>query len=473
MGINAGEIEGLLSRFGNEIVNEQVNWACPFVGNGHIQKVKHSHEVGIVRIRSSDGLSSTGQIEDGGALPAGSNVSFEKGSYMPKIFFTRLSIPRAAAHLAAGGRDGVRLVREEIEVAGRQLGELLGQAVFRSPIMRPYGAGAGTTGITTIDTGTATFTFTEDVESFVRVKTLAGLYVGQFVSCLTTTAAPNQLSPFEVTSINFNINESDDGAALTDTAGKQLAVGFWTIGLTLRTGVALATRDVQLSGTSDPAAVPGTPTPSIDNPGAGTIQVQNLAGGIAAPVPATSTLEPMVSLADCYDNGALYGITNGNYTGNATALTNGLTIKAMRDMSTQIKRRAGSGWHMLVMNSSVLQRYFETGVTGPNDSFTNWLPGQTMKDADGGNMMPTFQGQKIVVDENVHDEDMYFFNKDDVKLAEFKDFATDKDGGGEAGMVDRSNLIYDTQIWGMYNMRCTRRNSGGRLTNIYEAAVAD
>jgi hypothetical protein len=465
MGINAGEIEGLLARFGNEIVNEQVNWATPFVGNGHIQKIKHTHEIGIVRIRSSDGLSSTGQIEDGGLLPQGSNVSFEKGSYMPKIFFTRLSIPRAAAHLAAGGRDGVRLVREEIEVAGRQLGQVLGQAVFRQPILRPYGAGAGTTGITTIDTGAVAAAYALNTERFCRVKTLAGLYVGQFVSCLTATAAPNQLPQFEITSINFNINQSDDGTPLTDTAGSQLAVGFWTIGLTKRTGA--ASENIVESGTTDT----GAGVPSVDVPGAGQIQVQVLAGGTALPVPATSTLEPMVSLSDCYSNGGLYGIVQGNFTGNTTALVNGLTIKSMRDMSTQIKRRAGAGWHMLVMNSSVLQRYFETGVTGPNDTFTNWLPGQTMKDADGGNMMPTFQGQKIVVDENSADEDMYFFNKDDIKLAEFKDFATDKDGGGESGMVDRRNLIYDTQIWGMYNMRCTRRNSGGLLTNIYQAAV--
>ena len=464
MGINAGEIEGLLARFGNEIVNEQVNWATPFVGNGHIQKIKHTHELGIVRIRASDGLSSTGQIEDGGVLPTGSNVSFEKGSYMPKIFFTRLSIPRAAAHLAAGGRDGVRLVREEIEVAGRQLGQVLGQAVFRQPILRPYEATAATTTGTVANNSAAIIpggTLT------VRVKTLAGLYVGQFISMLSTTAAPAELGKFEVTDINFNLNQNLAGAALTDTNGKQLAVGFWTIEVTNRDTV---NRTINLSGTSDPA---GVGAPSVDAPGTGTVQVQNLFGGIPVPAvpPVGNTLDPMVSLADCYDNGALYGITNGNFTGNTTALTNGLSIKAMRDMSTQIKRRAGAGWHMLVMNSSVLQRYFETGITGPNDTYTNWLPGQTMKDADGGNMMPTFQGQKIVIDENVHDEDMFFFNKDDVKLAEFKDFSTDKDGGGEAGMVDRQNLIYDTQIWGMYNIRCTRRNSGGMLTNIYQAAV--
>ena len=115
MAITLSQIGGLLARFGNEIVNEQANFATPFVGNGHIQKIKHAHEQGVVRIRDSDGLSSTGQLSDGSALPDGDNVSFLSGTYLPKIFFTRLSIPRGAAHFAAGGRDGVRLVREELE----------------------------------------------------------------------------------------------------------------------------------------------------------------------------------------------------------------------------------------------------------------------------------------------------------------------------------------------------------------------
>jgi len=87
------------------------------------------------------------------------------------------------------------------------------------------------------------------------------------------------------------------------------------------------------------------------------------------------------------------------------------------------------------------------------------LPGQTTKDSDGGATVPMFQGLPIVVDENVPDHVMYFFNKDDIKLAEFKDFGPDQDGTNAHGMVDRSKLIYDTQIWGMYNMRVQRRNS--------------
>ena len=56
MGITATEIGSLLARFGNQIVNDQVNMATPFVGKGHIQKIKHMHEQGIVRVRLSEGL---------------------------------------------------------------------------------------------------------------------------------------------------------------------------------------------------------------------------------------------------------------------------------------------------------------------------------------------------------------------------------------------------------------------------------
>tara|TARA_R110000824_G_scaffold44207_13_gene128763 strand:- start:3646 stop:5025 length:1380 start_codon:yes stop_codon:yes gene_type:complete len=458
MGITAAEIDGLLARFGNQIVNEQVNWATPFVGNGHIQKIKHTHELGIVRMRDSDGLQSTGQIEDGGTLPAGKNVSFEKGSYQPKIFFTRLSIPRAAAHLAAGGRDGVRLVKEEVEVAGRQLGQVLGQAVFESPIMTMYGPAASAT----IATAAASIGFGAGATIEIKVPSLAGLYISQFLGI--TDSVGGRHENIEVVGMSSQINTKVDGTALTDTNGKQLAAGFYSIQLK-NNGLAIGA--VNIGGVTDPVAAG---VPGVDAPGTSALFIQKLT---AAPTVAAS-MEPMTSLADCYANATgLYGITNGNWTGNTQTLLNGLSIKAMRDMSTNIKRRAGGSWHMLVMNSSALQRYFETGVTGPNDTFTNWLPGQTMKDADGGSTMPTFQGLPIVIDENVNDRDIYYFNKDDVKLAEFKDFATDSDtSSGSHGMVDRQSLIYDTQIWGMYNMRCTRRNSGGRLTNIFHEAVS-
>ena len=174
----------------------------------------------------------------------------------------------------------------------------------------------------------------------------------------------------------------------------------------------------------------------------------------------------MASLGDAAGSQALYGMTTppAAFTGNIKTLNGVLTAGAMRDMSTTIKRRCGYNWHMLVMNSNNLQRYFENTIATTNA--LNFLPGETTKDADGGSAVPMFQGLPIVVDENVEDHTIFFFNKDDIKLAEFKDFGPDQDSSANHGMVDRTKLIYDTQIWGMYNMRIQRRNSMGMLNGI-------
>ena len=448
MAITISQIGDLLARFGNEIVNDQVNLATPFVGNGHIQKIKHTHEQGIVRIRASDGLASTGQLSDGAGLPDGENVSFQSGSYLPKIFFTRLWIPRGAAHLAAGGRDGVRLVREELEVAGRQLGKVLGQAVFRAPICTFVDQAGGV-----VPAAGATRAVVAGDEDFL-VTTIAGLYEGQTVQIVDNAA---NLLTATVKGINYNLNETFSGTAVTYTGAAEF--GVFGIQLTFTGGATVGEAGVDANNELDAGAAANLGTLSVPNRGPESTTPSTLQAN-----------DPMVSLSQAYGNGALYGITNSAYTGTTKTVNGPLTGAVMRDVSTAIKRRAGYGWHMLVMNSNMIQNYFENVViaTGPSSPALNYLPGQTTKDIDGGATVPTFQGMPIVIDENVDDHLMYYFNKDDIKLAEFKEFSPDQDSSNAHGMVDRSRLIYDTQIWGMYNMRVQRRNSGGQLTGLQQ-----
>jgi hypothetical protein len=460
MAITISQIGDLLARFGNGIVNDQVNFACPFVGNGHIQKIKHSHEQGIVRVRTSDGLQSTGQLNDGAFLPEGQNVSFTAGSYLPKVFFTRLSIPRGAAHLADGGRDGVRLVREELEVAGRQLGKVLGQAVFAAPVATVFATGVTAPGVTPGAVGVANANTTVQAGGAaagtqLAVDTIAGLYEGQFLS-LPTAAAANGTS-VQITEIVYNENEWPDGSALTFTAGAY--TGF-TIRVSQADAAAAATT------TQGTGIAVGPPIAPVSPGGTGLLSQQTGGNNAAGTAYELIAPDPMVSLGEAAGNAAMYAMPTppAAYTGNTQVLNGALTASAMRDMSTTIKRRAGYGWHMLVMNSNNLQRYFENTIA--TTAALNFLPGETTKDSDGGSAVPMFQGLPIVVDENVDDNRIYFFNKDDIKLAEFKDFGPDQDGTNSHGMVDRTKLIYDTQIWGMYNMRVQRRNSMGMISGI-------
>tara|TARA_R110000751_G_scaffold20073_1_gene59219 strand:- start:4469 stop:5881 length:1413 start_codon:yes stop_codon:yes gene_type:complete len=470
MGISATEIGSLLSRFGNQIVNDQVNFACPFVGNGHIQKIKHAHEQGIVRVRLSEGLDSTVQIVDGAQIPEGDNVGFTHGSYLPKIFFTRLFIPRGAAHLAAGGRDGVRLVREELDVAGRQLGKLLGKAVFDSPITLGVNVTLQALAVPAevqAAFGAASITLTGGGATDVMwVTSIAGLYDGQFLKIRTGAGTSTNV---QIVDINYTLNnDTDSDTALTNEVGPPASAGV-EYGLYCIKVIKHSAGGATAGGVGINAAqeVAGNVADA-----AITVQTQDSTPAFAPPAGTANPLDPMVSLAQCASNNALYQMPTppSAYTGNTSTISSQLTMSAMRDMSTKIKRRCGYGWHMLVMNSVNLQRYFQIGIVGAGDNFMNFLPGQTTQDADGGKVMPTFQGMPIVVDENVSDHDIFYFNKDDVKLAEFKDFAPDQDGGsGAHGMVDRTKLVYDTQIWGMYNMRVQRRNSMGLITGISQS----
>lgn len=467
MGISATEIGSLLSRFGNQIVNDQVNFACPFVGNGHIQKIKHAHEQGVVRVRLSEGLRSTVQIVDGAGLPDGDNVGFTHGTYLPKIFFTRLFIPRGAAHLAAGGRDGVRLVREELDVAGRQLGKLLGQAVFASPISLAVNVTptAGPPATQDVQNVTGPLVLAGGGDTDIWVTSIAGLYEGQWLNVRDNGGA---LQAVQIKTIEYQRNTPiGAGNPLIDAAGAAGTLyGLYAITVTNPAAGAVNTIGVGIAATV-PAG--GGTVVRIANDAEIQVQEQDSVPPFAPPAGTPNPLDPMVSLADAAGTGALYAMPTppSTFTGNTTTLSAPLNMSAMRDMSTLIKRRCGYGWHMLVMNSNVLQQYFQQGIVGQADQFMNFLPGQTTQDADGGKVMPTFQGMPIVVDENVSDHDIYFFNKDDIKLAEFKDFAPDADGGAQNhGMVDRTKLVYDTQIWGMYNMRVQRRNSMGLLTGI-------
>jgi len=488
MGITINDIGGLLARFGNEIVNNQVNMACPFVGNGHIQKIKHSHEQGVVRVRQQDGLTSTGQIEDGSYLPQGSNVSFTAGTYLPKIFFTRLSIPRGAAHLADGGRDGVRLVREELEVAGRQLGKVLGQAVFEAPVAQLWNTDGGAPGALAPDTlpaavsgagGTTTLQASANPadifnHTILLVDSIAGLYEGQSVALADIAAGPNVFVSGRVTHIEYEPNVYDEYSPSATAPNAKAPIVFTNAPapgvFTIRVNIEADQFGVPGYGGGYTNALGWSGTESVSG-GLPMFGVAQQTGntepfGPFGPQYVLTQPDPMVSLGAAAGNQGLYNMPTPptSYTGNTSTLNAPLTAQAMRTMSTLIKRRAGYGWHSLVMNSNNLQRYFENTIA--TTAALNFLPGETTKDADGGSAVPMFQGLPIIVDENCPDDRMFFFNKDDIKLAEFKGFGPDADGGQDYGMVDRTKLIYDTQIWGMYNMRVQRRNSMGMITGI-------
>lgn len=127
MAITFSSISALVARFGNEIVEEQVNQKAPVVG--FLNKHKAAGRVGIVNVKAG-GIDSAMWLDDGDALPAQASRDLVQMTYNPKVLFARPNIPRLAAYLASGEGEGINLVREELQSVGSQLARKLADGVI-------------------------------------------------------------------------------------------------------------------------------------------------------------------------------------------------------------------------------------------------------------------------------------------------------------------------------------------------------
>ena len=174
----------------------------------------------------------------------------------------------------------------------------------------------------------------------------------------------------------------------------------------------------------------------------------------------------MTSLQDITADASLYSQSqNSNeWSGNLDSATTTLTVEAMRALMTTVVRRSGHKPTHLLCNRKNEERYSNRLLN--NRRFTSGK-----MDAVGGSQFE-FEGLPVFTDENFDDTDLYFFNSEDVKLHVFRDAAPDFDGGESKGMnraavlVSDSQLIYDVQVLGIYNLRVERRNGTGRMSAL-------
>src|SRR5687768_10337898 len=345
MTITVTQMQSLVGRFTNSIVNEQVNMECPFVGKGMIEKVKKVDKVGVVNIKAGQ-LRSVSWIGDAGALPSGADVQPVQATYLPVGLFGRISIPRIASHLASSLEDGIDIVKEEMESAGKTIAQQLGRGIFGSSLGAPAA---------TVNAGSTTF----------EVADPSGWRNGM---------------GFEIYFGSTAIEGYSDATLLYVT---NVSIGTGTGGNTVITFV----------GTGEP--------PSISK---------------------------------------------------------------MRDMLDLVVRRRGQKPKCLVANRKNERRYSDLLINNRR------FPSGKM-DAVGG-LAHEFEGLPLFLDENVGDSQMFFFNSEDVKLHEFRAPSPEFHGGSKKGMdrgavlISDSQLVYDVQILGIYNLRVTRRNGTGLLSSI-------
>jgi hypothetical protein len=171
----------------------------------------------------------------------------------------------------------------------------------------------------------------------------------------------------------------------------------------------------------------------------------------------------MVSLTDAYSNsGSLYGAAanQNEWSGNSDATATELTLGSLQAWHTAIKRRRREKCSAVICNSKNEERY--KNLTQNQRRF---ISGKI--DAIGDQVLEV-EGLPMIIDENLRDSELFFFNKKDIKLHKFQEIASDFDGaknpsmGMGSALVSGSHFIYDFQVWGAYNLRVERRNGGGK-----------
>ena len=460
MAITFNEIAELVARFGNSVVTEQANLAAPFVGKGTIQKQNHTGTVGIVNVKQG-GMMSTGFLADGQKLPEGANTQPIQLAYHPKALFSRLSIPRIAALTAISKQDGVNLVKEQMESVGADLGRTLGRAVFKGD-NATGGAPCLDPAVATPIVGTGAAAGESNVVISLPNLDISGFrvgatYIGPIDNDPTGTGTPAPLA-LVVREIDYAGGQVIFQAHLYDSINGVAGIVYPFDTLSGTPG------DVNspvfpvvkpLDGSTAPAGSP--PNVAFDNLDNTIASLLDLASpNLGGP---GSTLGAAGNYAGINTSGAT------DFVGNevdAGAVAGALTLEQMDDLSKKIKRRSGAPWTHSVCNSTNMHRYMNLLV-----SERRFVGGNQAADASISSMA-TYEGKPVIVDENMPDEEWLLFTQSDVKLAQWRDFKPDYDGS-KAAMVSDSSFIYDTQIFGMYNLRCTKRSGLGKIVGLTAA----
>lgn len=173
------------------------------------------------------------------------------------------------------------------------------------------------------------------------------------------------------------------------------------------------------------------------------------------------SLEDVCAAATLYS----HATTSDDWNGNLDSTTTALSETAMRTMHDQIRNRRGMPVDCIVMNPVTLTRYLNL-----HTDQRRFYSGDVLDKY--GSLRPTFDGVEIFPDENCGSEDVFFFNKRDVKLHRFRKFGPETDGGKSPGMnmaaaiLSQTAFVYDIQMWEACELRVLRRNGTGHMSAI-------
>lgn len=113
MALTVNSILDLAARFAPKSAEEQVGEFSDVPGK-YIPTKHIDGETDYIRVKSG-GLASHGWIGDGGTLPEGDNQEVIQKQLEETIYFGRLDLPRGAMRKAKSKRDGLNLLKEQLD----------------------------------------------------------------------------------------------------------------------------------------------------------------------------------------------------------------------------------------------------------------------------------------------------------------------------------------------------------------------
>lgn len=402
-------LEDLLHKVGPKVLRELENFEAPL--KSALTKVQRQGEVVLKRIKAGENKS-FGFMADGASTATGVTVGYDTYSLKGKIFFGKILIDRGAAVQARGNaKTTADIVMSEIESAGRTALRQLNHACF-------HGSGI----VHTLTSGQSN-----------AIGTVAG-------------GTPEEI---EGTNVGLEVR-----------AGQALDV--YASGGAYKTTVVVTKRDVEIGA--------GTVSFWIDTlDGTGNyVSAANDEFYIRG-----AKDNGMVGLKDVVAGAGttLFGLTDANvanWAGNSRDLGGALTASAYRTLQAETLNRSGNGAlksSMYVMNTNRLMETYEIEESKIRFSDTKVAIGSHES-------MHSIGGIPVLVDESCPNDRVFLVNKEDVKLAVFKELYQDGDGtpGKDKGsmhfQISQSALTYEAEMWGMYNLEVEARNRSGQLYNI-------
>lgn len=421
MALAASDIQDLVARYSNKMLTKQLNVSSEILRTNALRK-EDRKGVDVINIFQGTNTS-TRVMADNGSLPTGVQSVPKQGVAKPKAVFSRLSIGAIAAGMNTGP-DAVDQVQAQLQAAVAHCASTVSRMVFDSKIGNVAAAG----------TWTGTANGSTVTASFVDLSSILEGQGYDFVSGSTTAAV-------EVVSVNYT-------PVLTSSAD----VGGTAV-LKVIDGALLATT----LNTSDQLWIRGTTTSGVED--------------------ADKALTSFVRIGG---TGLLHGLGQGDlasWAGNTIVNFGGFDQEKLGRFAMRVRNRSGGDFSHVFSNPIVSMAYgvsalspaaasvFGLGSTTTGAGVRLDIGSNMDKYASVANSGLTFLGRPWVYDSNCPADKVILHNTKNVFLAQTQDFEPRKEGG-DALLVDRSNLSYDIQLLGLMELVCMQRNSIGVVSGI-------